>query len=52
MVEASSLHPNIEDENDVVVDMRLLDDFDYFVVMTCCNIIYYLSYLCMVSIGG
>jgi hypothetical protein len=42
---------NVEDENDVMVDMRLLDDVDYFVVMACCYIIYYLSYLCMFSIG-
>jgi hypothetical protein len=51
MGEACSLGSNIEDENDVMVDMRLLDDVDYFVVMACCYIIYYFSYLCMLSIG-
>jgi hypothetical protein len=51
MGEACSLSSNVEDENDVMVDMRLLDDVNYFVVMTCCYIIYYLSYLCMLSIG-
>jgi hypothetical protein len=50
MGEACSLHPNIKDENDVMVGMRLLDDIDYFVVIACCYIIYYLSYLCMLSI--
>jgi hypothetical protein len=49
MGEACFLSSNVED--DVMVDMRLLDDVDYFVVMTCCYIIYYLSYLCMLSIG-
>jgi hypothetical protein len=51
MGEACSLSSNVEDENDVMVDMRLLDDVNYFVVMVCCHIIYYLSYLCMLSIG-
>jgi hypothetical protein len=51
MSEACSLNSNVEDENDVVVDMRLLDDVDYFVVMACCYIIYYLSYFCMLSIA-
>jgi hypothetical protein len=51
MGEACSLSSNIEDENDVVVDIRLLDDVDYFVVMACCHISYYLSYLCILSIG-
>jgi hypothetical protein len=52
MGEACSLRPNVEDQNNVMVDMRLLDGVDYFVVMACCYIIYYLSYLCMLSIGG
>jgi hypothetical protein len=52
MSEACSLRPIVEDENDVMVDMRLLDDVDYFVVMSCCYIIYYLSYLCILSIRG
>jgi hypothetical protein len=46
-----SIDSNVEDENDVMVDMRLLDNVDYVVVMACCYIIYYLSYLCMFSIG-
>jgi hypothetical protein len=50
MSEACSLSSNVEDENDVMVVLRLLDDVDYFVVMVCCHIIYYLSYLCMISI--
>jgi hypothetical protein len=37
--------------NIVMVDMRLLDDVDYYVVMACYLINYYLSYLCMLSIG-
>jgi hypothetical protein len=48
---ACSLCPNVEDENDVMVDIRLLDEVDYFVVMACYLINYYLSYLCMLSIG-
>jgi hypothetical protein len=51
MGEDCSPSSNIEDENNVMVDMRLLDVVDYFVVMACCHIIYYLSYLCMLSIG-
>jgi hypothetical protein len=51
MGEAYSLSSNVEDENSVMVDMRLLDDVNYFVVMAYCYIIYYLSYLCMLSIG-
>jgi hypothetical protein len=51
MGEACSLSTNVEDENDVMVDMRLLDDVDYFVVMACCYSIYYLSYLFMLCIG-
>jgi hypothetical protein len=51
MGEACSLNSNVEDENDVMVDMRLMDDVDYFVVMACCHIIYYLSHICMLSIG-
>jgi hypothetical protein len=50
MSEACSLCPNVEDENDVMVDMTLFDDVDYFVVMACCYNIYYLSYLCMLII--
>jgi hypothetical protein len=52
MGEARSLSSNVEDENNVMVDMRLLDDVDCFVVMACCYSIYYLSYLCMLSIGS
>jgi hypothetical protein len=33
-----------------MVDMRLLDGVDYFVVMACYLINYFLSYLCMLSI--
>jgi hypothetical protein len=51
MGEACSLSSNVEDENDVMVDMRLMDDVDYFVVMACCHIIYYLSHICVLSIG-
>jgi hypothetical protein len=51
MGEACCLSSNLEDENDVMVDMGLLDDDDYFVVMACYHIIYYLSYLCLLSIG-
>jgi hypothetical protein len=34
-----------------MVDMRFLDDVDYLVVMACYLINYYLSYVCMLSIG-
>jgi hypothetical protein len=51
MGEACSLSSDVEDENDVLVDMRLLDHVDYFVVMAYCYITYYLSYLCILSIG-
>jgi hypothetical protein len=51
MGEACSLSSNIENESDAMVDMSLFDDVDYFVVMACWHIIYYLSYLCMLSIG-
>jgi hypothetical protein len=43
MGEACLLSPNIEDENDIMVD--------YFVGMACCYFNYYLCYLYMVSIG-
>jgi hypothetical protein len=33
MGEPCSLRSNVEDENDVMVVLRLLDDVDYFVVM-------------------
>jgi hypothetical protein len=51
MGEACLLSPNIEDENGIMVDMRIMDDVDYFVVMACCYFNYYLCYLCMLSIG-
>jgi hypothetical protein len=38
MGEACSLSSNVEGENDVMVDMRLLDDVDYFVLLACCRI--------------
>jgi hypothetical protein len=34
-----------------MVDMRLSDDVHYSVVMACYLINYYLSYVCMLSIG-
>jgi hypothetical protein len=37
--------------NGIVGVLRLLDDVDYFVVMACYLINYYLCYLCMLSIG-
>jgi hypothetical protein len=40
MGEICSLSSNGEDESDVLVDMSLLDDVGYFVVMACCHIIY------------
>jgi hypothetical protein len=52
MGEDCSLRPNVEDENNIMVNMRLSDNVDYFVVMGCCYIIYYLSYLCMLGIGA
>jgi hypothetical protein len=33
-----------------MIDMRIMDDIDYFVFMALCYIIYYMGYLCMLSI--
>jgi hypothetical protein len=52
MGEACSLSSNVEVGTSLLVDSRLLDDVDYFVVMVCCYFKYYLCYLCMLSVGG
>jgi hypothetical protein len=38
--------------NRLIGVLRLLDDVDYFVVMVCYYINYYVCYLCMFGIGG
>jgi hypothetical protein len=50
MGEACSLRPGVEDENNIMIDLRIMDDIDYFVVMACWYFNYYLCYLCMLSI--
>jgi hypothetical protein len=52
MGEACSLRSNVEVGTTLLVDLRLLDDVDYFVVMACCYFNHYLCYLCMLSLGG
>jgi hypothetical protein len=52
MGEACSLSSNVEVGMTLLVDLRLLDDIDYFVVTTCYYVNDYLCYLCMLSIGG
>jgi hypothetical protein len=52
MGEACSLRSNVEVGTTLLVDLRLLDDVDYFIVMACCYFNHYLCYLCMLSLGG
>jgi hypothetical protein len=50
MGEACSLHPIVEIGTTLWLSWGFLDGIDYFVLMAWCYIIYYMSYLCMLSI--